>query len=144
MPEYDETANGAKNLLIGDFEFLRSEGLRIKKWGLVEPIVDGAPAFWLPSGLHALLTISGLREGYLRALLSMVAITLGVLDDRNRTACRDVLEDFIRGLVRDADISPNDLASVIAELQASVSEGWVLLPDRLTELLRLGAGGQCF
>jgi len=70
--------------------------------------------------LVTLLTASGLREGYLRPLLSIYGIAFASLDNETRTMCWE--EYFaLRALITAADTSPPHLADLVTDIGHVVS-----------------------
>ncbi|SED39527.1 ATPase family associated with various cellular activities (AAA) [Rhizobiales bacterium GAS191] len=111
VPEVYESPDEVKNLLIGWLETSQPRHWsEFSQFGL---------ALNFPL-LQALLTISVRRESYLRSLISIVAITLGVLDGRDQTRCRGFLKAFIGVLLRDTEISLNDTVGELGHEFAAV------------------------
>jgi hypothetical protein len=108
VPGYDlSRADAKKNLsyLLVEFQKMVSQSDR-----------KVLPFIGMTDKMRLLFTASSLRSGYLRPLLSLITTSLAMLDDGPRADCLQVLRDFVSYLLKNIEISVDDLQTIVADL----------------------------
>lgn len=108
VPGYDLSRADAKknlNYLLVEFQKMASQSDQ-----------KVLPFLGMTDKMRLLFTVSSLRSGYLRPLLSMIAISLAMLDDQARANCYPLLRSFVAYLSKEIEISVDDLQAIVADL----------------------------
>jgi hypothetical protein len=129
VPGYDlPRADAKKNLSYFLVEFQRMASQIAPK---------ALPFVGVTDKMNLLFTVSPLRSGYLRPIISMMATSLAMLDDRQRANCYQSLRDFVTHLVNENEVSVGDLQTIVADLEKTslrlrLGDGFVTVPDAET------------